>query len=316
MFFKAVAAEVSDEVEHKAVAAISEHFQERHRSLADLDQQEANLKPSNRDAPGRRAEIDRQRELLRPHWLLWKHRQDTDGERPVEELAERARPKVLGRYTNGLPFIVRRYWDRGQVLFVSTSLSPGWNTLPVQRQAVWIYDRVCRSMLLDTFPSRNLSTEQPLVLPIAPAERSARFTLVDSTGEAGSHEHEQPLSVDAQGGDRYGITLSNWMHRGTYRVTAARAQDAKQDSADAKLWEMPIAVNGPAEESDLGSVDSTARSKPGRLTFAEAAQTGAAMLVDVQGTDFSKWTLAVVLGILLTELAILAWFTRSSERTT
>ncbi len=52
----------------------------------------------------------------------------------------------------------------------------------------------------------------------------------------------------------------------------------------------------------------------GRAGFVEATQAGAA-LAEIQGTDLWKWGLAAVLAGLLLELVLLAWWSRSTERT-
>jgi hypothetical protein len=314
LFFKAVAADTGEEVGQKAVEAAGEYFDQQRRGLAEIDRKLSELAPAkSKTAPGdaggsqedARNELQRQREALAPHWLLWR-RGDEEGLRPVKELAERASPK-------GLPFMVRRQWGRGQVLFISTGLSPGWNTLPMVRQAVWLYDRICRSMLLETFPSRNLSTEQSLLLPVAPAERMARFALVDS------ENHEQALSVDALEGDRYGITLGNWTRRGLYHVMASPGEGvagpAGSPGADpqTRLWDVPLAVNGPAEESDFGQGDESA--KAGRRSFLDVTQTGATTLVEAESAELWKWLLAAVLAGLLVELLLLVWTSGGRERT-
>jgi len=319
LFFKAVEADVSQEVGQKVVEAATGYFDEQRRGLAEIDRKLAGLAPAGtKTASGaqddQRAELQRQRDALEPHWLLWRHG-DEEGLRPVEELAQRASPKVLGRFSNNLPFMVRRQWGRGQVLFISTGLSPGWNTLPLVRQAVWLYDRVCRSLLLETFPPRNLSTEQSLLLPVAPAERMARFALVDGEG------HEQGLSVDALEGDRYGITLGNWTRRGLYRVTAARGDGAPgtagslAEDPQSRLWDVPLAVNGPAEGSDLGQAEADDSPRAGRRNFLDVTQAGVAEFVGTEGAELWKWLLAAVLVGLLVELVLLVWTSGARERT-
>jgi hypothetical protein len=317
MFFKAVAADTGEEIEKQAVETATEYFQQQRQGLAEIDRKLAELAPAKgKTASGgagggpqddARAELQRQRDALEPHWLLWRHG-DEEGLRPVKELAERASPKVLGRFTNGLPFMVRRQWGRGQVLFITSGVSRGWNTLPDLKQIVWVYDRICRSMLLETFPSRNLSTEQSLLLPVAPAERMARFTLVDS------ENREQALSVDALEGDRYGITLGNWTRRGLYRVTAARGDASLAEDSQTRLWDVPLAVNGPAEESDLGQ-GADESTKAGRRSFLDVTQTGATTLVEAESAELWKWLLAAVLAGLLVELALLVWTSGGRERT-
>ncbi|MGD0898974.1 MAG: VWA domain-containing protein [Thermoguttaceae bacterium] len=311
-FFKAVAAEVGGEVHRRVAAAAAGYFDQQRRSLAEIDRKLAALGPAAARSAGPaasspaasqddlRAELQRQRDALAPHWLLWR-RWDDEGLRPVKDLAERAKPRVLGCYANKLPFMVARQWGRGQVLFISTGLSPGWNTLPVVRQAVWLYDRVCRSMLLETFPPRNLSTEQALVLPVAAVDRLAEFALVDPEGG------QQALSVDALEGNRYGIALPNWTRRGVYHVTATRPDTLSGGEAQTRLWDVPLAVNGPAEASDLGPSEGD-ESPKGRRSFLDVTRTGAAKVVTAEGADLWKWILAAVLVGLLAELAILARF--------
>ncbi|MGA2618804.1 MAG: BatA domain-containing protein [Thermoguttaceae bacterium] len=328
LFFKAVAAETGPEAQQQVAEAVSGQLKEQRSNLAQLDKQladlsrrEAKLRGTDATLAAQRAGLEQQRAQLRPNWLLWRHAAQGElDQRPIEELVERAKPKVMGRFTNGWPFLVRRQWGDGQVLLICTGVSPGWNTLPVVRQAVWVYDRVFRSMLLETFPPRNISSERSLLLPIAPADRSARFALVardvpEVIGQPGGQpaSHEQPLSVDALGGDRYGITLGNWMRRGVYRVTAARVQDSGPEALEAKLWEIPIAVNGPADESQLARPEGEEQEPSRRAGFAEATQAGAA-LAEIQGTDLWKWGLAAVMGGLLLELVLLAWWSRSTER--
>jgi hypothetical protein len=109
------------------------------------------------------------------------------------------------------------------------------------------------------------------------------------------------------------------MRRGVYRVTATRGQNAGTDRSESKLWEVPIAVNGPADESDLGSLDSApsggARDKAEQTTLLEASQSGTVAFAGLQGNDLSKWGLAVVLAGLLLELGLLTRFSLAAERT-
>jgi hypothetical protein len=98
-----------------------------------------------------------------------------------------------------------------------------------------------------------------------------------------------------------------------YRVTAARVQDSGPEALEAKLWEIPIAVNGPADESQLARPEGEEQEPSRRAGFAEATQAGAA-LAEIQGTDLWKWGLAAVMGGLLLELVLLAWWSRSTER--
>jgi hypothetical protein len=326
LFFKAVAAEADDQVSEQVAVAVKEHLGRQRRALGEIDGKiaeiDGRLGPlrSTADAASagkrgeleqQRAELQRQRDVLHPNWLAWKGQQDAEeGQPPLDELAERARPKVMGRFTNGLPFMVRRNWGRGQVLLITTGLSPQWTTMPNVRQSWWLLDRIARSLLVDTVPQRTASTERPMVLPISAAERSARFTLTDSDG------HEQTLAVDPlPGGNRYAVTLGNITRRGVYRLAATRTKDSPQEGGlEARLWEVPVALNGPADESELGLTASETL-KAGRHSFLDATQASGVTMVRIQGMDLWQWGLVLVLGCLLTEIGLLAWF-GSGERST
>ena len=100
----------------------------------------------------------------------------------VRDLAQRARPEVL-RYNNDLPMLVRRRWGRGQVLFLTTSLSREWTTLHDLPQSAGSKHRIARCLLAETLTAWNVSSEKGLVLPVAAGDRGARFTLVDPQGK-------------------------------------------------------------------------------------------------------------------------------------
>ena len=84
---------------------------------------------------------------------------DRDHELPPAELAERSVPSVVGRYDDGLPFLVERRIDRGTVVFCSTGLQSEWNTLALSR-AVIVLDRLSRELLGRTLPRRNFDTTE------------------------------------------------------------------------------------------------------------------------------------------------------------
>ncbi len=159
------------------------------------------------------------------------------------QLAERSRPRVLARFTNGLPFLIDRKVGRGQVLLVTTGVSPQWNTLPLTNTML-VFDRILRGMLQDTLPRRDMDTLGQLVLPVPAADRHAQVTLMDSNGR------EEPLTVDVLGPDRYGVTIANRTQRGLYHVVATHAKETGQEGQGPKLWDVLLAVNGPAQASE------------------------------------------------------------------
>jgi hypothetical protein len=219
------------------------------------------------------------------------------------ELADRTRPKVLGTYTNRVPFLIQREIGRGRVLFVSTGVYREWNTLTATN-AVLIFDRIFRSLLNESLPQRNLTSSSQIVLPVSSELRRARFTLTNPAGR------EESLPVDALSADRYGIMLRNLTQQGLYQVTAYGTKETPQARPDAKLWQVALAVNGPAEESDLRTLgESELRERMGQADYRWIAQGESISLsaAQVHGQDLWKWGILGVLGCLLVELAILAW---------
>ena len=96
--------------------------------------------------------------------------------------------------------------------------------------------------------------------------------------------------------------------RGIYTVTAYE-QESGDQLQGAKLWSVPLALNGPAEESDLTTVSREQLSEllsntqyrwigPGETISVEGAQ--------VWGQNLWWWFALAVLGCLLLEMAALA----------
>jgi hypothetical protein len=298
-FQKIVVAQIEKDVQETASKAAEKYFTGQRKQVAEIDFQLATLESAG-GAPQKIAELNQQREKLQASWLTWKKsdsRGDT-GVLPVSDLAERARPQVLATYNTGQPMLVRRQWGRGQVLLLTTSLSPDWTTLHILPQSAWLMDRIARCILSETLTSwNNVDSERGAVLPVAAGERGARFTLIDPG------EKQQPLVVDALGGDRHGIGLYNLTQRGLYRVRAERGDKASQGDA-ALLWEVPLAVNGPAEESQL--VPAQKSLSEGQGFVDDSAQAYSALPLQIEGIDLWKWLLGLVLVLLLAELLLAA----------
>ena len=306
LFFRTLVPVCDAAVEAASAAAAAEYFGGQREAAAGLEKKLTDIDSAGRGAAAadevlqQRAEVLRKLEEIQPSWLSWARQARRVGEerRSVESLSRRARPAVLARLNNGTPLLVRRYWGSGVVLFLSTSLSPQWTTLPDVGQSWWLMDRIVRSLLTDTLPVRNASTEAGFVLPVAANERSARYTLTGPDGEP------QPLTVDALGADQYGINLGNWTQRGIYRITAAKGDDA--GAAEEKLWELPLAVNGPADESEL-QPSKLGKSAAGPRSFMDVAAAGAGTTrVAKEDVDIWKWLLGLVLAMLLVELFVAA----------
>jgi hypothetical protein len=328
LFFKAMVADVDDKTREQAIRTVAEQLRtereglvEIDRKLTELSQREAKLHPADaaqRDECRRqRTELEQRRATIRPNWLLWRpQREEENVEEPVERSAERTAPVVLGRFRdNNLPFMVRRRLGSGQVLLLTTGVSPAWtNMLTLSTRdggPAWVFDHIFRLMLAETLPRRTLKTDQQIVLPVPAGEHTGRFALIDPEGQ------EQPLAVDALGGDRYGIRLADWTRRGIYRVTAGAAKEDSPEGPAPRRWEVALAVNGPADESDLVVArEADARPKSNQPTFLDATQASSVTLAQLEGKDLWKWALAAALACLLAELALLAWSHSGGERTT
>jgi len=299
-FHKIVVAQCNKAIEDGVAEAAAKYIEDQREKLAEVDRQLASLQTSATagSSQAKIADLDREREKLQPSWLTWRNAggKNDDKQLSVAELARRARPAVLARYNNDLPVLLWRQWGRGQVLFLTTSLSPEWTTLHDLPQSAWLMDHIARCLLSETLTTwNNVNSEKGVVLPVAVGERGARFTLVDPDGKP------RVLSVDALGGDRYGISLNDLTRRGIYRVKATRNDSAAQ-GAGATIWEIPLAVNGPAEESLLNPAE---RSQSGATSFVDAsAQAYSASPLQLEGVDLWKWLIGLVLVLLLAELLL------------
>ena len=179
----------------------------------------AALETGGGDGQKKIAALRQEREEIQPAWLTWK-KAGVQGEAeqlPVDELAQRARPQVLARYNNALPMLVAAAVGARAGSLADDEPFPEWTTLHDLPQSAWLMDHIARCVLSETLTSWNVSSEKGLVLPVTVGERGARFTLIDPEGKP------QSLSVDALGGDRYGIGLDHLTRRGIYRVQAARS---------------------------------------------------------------------------------------------
>jgi hypothetical protein len=294
-FFRAAALESSDKWLDVLLRRTARQIESQRSRLAELDTELAKLAAG--DTGGRREELERDRAAVEPNWLLWRMPSTGAEAAPasVEELAERTRPRVVAALTNGTPLLVDRRIGSGRVLWFSSGLSTNWSTLALTNTML-LMDRICRDLLQSTFPRRNLDTNQSISLPVSAADRSARFVL------AGTEGRPQVLAADAVGPDRYAVTAANPARRGHYQVTAVATSAGGRES---QLWEVPLAVNGPAEESDLRGPG--AASKPGaaeNLWVADRSEN--AQEASTAGQNLWKWLMLAALVCLLLELAILA----------
>ncbi|HEY5313103.1 MAG TPA: hypothetical protein VIK18_11315, partial [Pirellulales bacterium] len=238
-------------------------------------------------------------------WLLWtpsiSSPESDAASADSRQALEAVRPRTLASFTNGRPALVERKIGRGRVLLFTSGISSDWNTLATT-SAVILFDRICRSLLEETLPRRTIHSLERLSLAVDPQQRRNRFTLLRPHGPA------EPLSIDALGGDAYGITLGGLSERGIYRVACYRP-DTDSDDVQAKVWEVPVAVNGPAIEGDLRTLDRQALAERiGSTGYRWVAQADAIDVngARVRGQDSWRWLMGAVLVGLCIELGLLA----------
>ncbi|MGE3409805.1 MAG: hypothetical protein AB7I37_23505, partial [Pirellulales bacterium] len=316
-FFKTAAANASDEVAEQLLAGDRQRLEQDRQFLAESDERrvrwsEAEAKGAMTDEQkAQRQADDRRREEIQPQWLRWAGGTlAATATQPVEENARLMRPRVLAAFTNKLPFLVERDLGQGRILFCSTAVQSDWNTL-TKTNAVLLFDQWFRRALASTLPRRNLSSSEPVVLPIEPEDRRAAI----SVGRPNS-DLEEPLLVEALENGQFGVYVRNASQRGIYRLAARRPETATSEAVEEKLWEVPLAVNGPEPESQLAALDRegwqerVADSSSFRWTAPGEAINLAGL--QVRGEGLWRWLLAALLGCLLLEMALLAYSRQAS----
>jgi hypothetical protein len=211
--------------------------------------------------------------------------------------AEIQPPRVLAAFSNQLPFLIERRIGAGTVLLATSGVGSNWNNL-ARTNAVLLYDRVMRQMLSRTLPRRNFETFEQPTFPVRSEDRRAAFRL--------ERPHGAPdvLSVDALGPDEFGIALRHLDRRGKYRLVAERWA-AEPGSESRPLSEASFAVNGPARESQLATIDETAFHKrvgAAPIRWIGPEESIAVEGADVRGQNLWNWLLWATMGALIAEM--------------
>lgn len=264
---------------------------------------------------------------LRPRWLKWagpdamveKLKELADAPVMLREFARqearRQRPQVLARFDNGHPFLVERSLGRGRVMFASSGIKPEWNTL-TRTDAVLLYDRVLRGMLNATLPRRNFVTQESISLPVQGNTSSLEFEL-QRPEVSGAAPEPAPLTVSFIGAQTRGLTIHNPLHQGIYKIAGYERPQSADPQAERELkWETALAVN--VSEGDEGNESEltplTEDEFEERLSGADIPLTWVSQSENIsldgatiRGQNLWKILAAVVLMLLLVEIAILAW---------
>jgi hypothetical protein len=150
-----------------------------------------------------------------------------------------------------------------------------------------------------------LESVEQLTLPVAEADRNATIRVARPDGMS------ETLSVDALGGDLYGVAVRDVTERGIYTVTATRPDLSDREGKETKLWTVPIAVNGPSRESEPAVLDAVAfRERIGKQDNVKWIGRGERINLEgarVSGQDFWWWLMLGVLLCLLAEFVVLGF---------
>ncbi len=319
LFFKAVAPEVTEAVVEairgKAREELEQQFavsQEGASSGAPAS--EGRKAPNEAAAP---ATATNQPDEL--NWLVWTAVDATDDvealsddpaqrKAALERLADQAAPRVAARFENGVPMLVERRIGRGRVLFVSSGLFSAWNTMHLTN-AYLVYNRILRGMIEDTLPRRNFSTVERIAVPLLTADRDVAVLL----GRPGE-ETDEMLDVGFIGQDRRGVTIDNPLARGLYHLTAIPAEASAAETSSPR-WDMPLAVAGPADESELAPLTRERFDERASKSFEWVGPGEEVSLAGVQlhGQNWWRWLIVAAVAMLLLEMAILTGTERTRQ---
>ena len=301
-FYKAVVADL--DAAGGPAEAETRRLEARRKWLAGNDADEKRWAELERrgeltEADRQRREADRQRRRqLEPAWLLWRGGDEADlNALPVSDAVQRGQPRVMGRYDNGEVFAVRRDVGRGRVVMMTTGCFPRWNNLAAEYGVV-LLDKLLRGLLARTLPNRTFGPVREVFVPVDSADQGAEFTV---TGPGGSDP--QPARVEARGGEAYGLILRSVQRRGCYRVQRRPSAAGKTDG-----WTMLLAVNGPADESELASLGEEDLSR--RLEGVPLRWVGGEEPIRLEGAtrtgqDYWKYLMVLAMACLIAEMAFL-----------
>jgi hypothetical protein len=253
-----------------------------------------------------RADEER-RQQLHPDWLTWRREETSSpSDTSIDTLADRTRPQIVASFAqDNLPYFVERTIGKGQTLFIASGVRSDWNTLAWDdNQPFFIYDRVFRTLLERTLPLRNFSVGESIRLRIDPGERRRHLLSRPNS------DNEEVLSVEAFGSDAYGVTIRNPLRSGPYTLTVRQSAAENATGPGETLDVIPLAVNGPADESDLVALQADGlRQRLGDSNYKWIERNESISLegAAIRGRD--SWRLLITLALicLLIEMIVLAW---------
>ena len=328
-FFKAVEADVSretldawKETQRKKLGDEVAFFAAAEKRKTDRDTKTAGGALTEED---RKQQVEDETRLkeLRPQWLTWagsSNAASVESDIPADDIARQAKisllveqqmPRVLARFSDekGSPFLVERKIGRGTVIFCASGLSSNWNTM-LTTNATVVFDRILRSMIQSTLPRRNYGVQERLTLPLLTEDHDLSVALT-RPGDAPS----EPLDIGYIGKEQRGVTVTGMYQRGAYRISAYRGQPASVDPSqpavsEKPVWEIPLVVNGDAEESHLSPLSREKfeeRSGNSNLRWVGVGEDISLAGATIQGQNWWWYLVLFVFACLLVEMGILAW---------
>ena len=311
MIFKAVVADVAaarqaiSETERKRIEQRRDwlaKYRENEKQWTERERTGGKLSPQDAD---RRERDQLTYAAMSPRWLAWTNplAQDTE-DLTVEQLVDATQPRVLGRYDNDYPFALHRDIGKGRVVMLTTGLWPKWNTLAIEN-SVLLLDRIVRSLMVRSLPDRTFGPESQILIPVDAADQAVDFTL-----KAPGDDQPRLKSVEALGKRGYGLLLRDIQRRGLYSVHR-QSPAGEGDQAGGAPADIVLAVNGPAEESELASW--AQEDLPDKIGKVNIRWLGVADKIQLTGKtyidpDFWQYLMAAALLCLLVEMSFLAWW--------
>lgn len=334
IFFKAVDTDLADETIRTWQTAEQKRLEEQVDFLSQVGGRSSEL--ALKEAKGslsaeeqKQAQEDTARlKQLQPQWLTWAESQvgqqdDLQAiaqtkdapllQQQIASLVQGNSPRVLARLDNPerTPWLVERKIGRGNVMWVSSGLLSSWNTLP-KTNAVLIFDRLLRSMTQATLPAPSMAAKDKFIIPLPSEDHYAAITL----SRPGESVVTEPLDIGFIGNDRRGVTIPAMYERGVYRVSAYRREPTAKEEANEDptllkpTWEMKLAINGEADESQLGTLSTDNRDRLAASPNIRLIQAGddVSLAGSTLGGHHRWWYLVLaVLVMLLLEMSVLAW---------
>lgn len=292
--------------------------------------------------------VEQELENIVPRWLTWGQAREpaslaslsdeaAGGKERRTTVVEQGVPRTLARFTRvNSPYLVERQVGDGRVIFVASSVLSSWNTLP-KTDTMFLFDRILRSMIESTLARRNYPTQERIQIPWTGEDRR---TVIDLQ-RPGKEAQPEAQELGFIGTQQRGLTLANPFLRGIYRFTGMRpganplapvpgnaagaadpALTRTESSAGSlngstgslpgagKSWELALAVNGLADESDLSRLSPKRRDELAELGAIswigpndEISLAGA----QVRGQNFWWYLVLLVFLCLLAEIVTLGW---------